>query len=37
MIYEHFRVTGTHEAVLCQTGLFSVSLQGDDVQDFDTR
>ena len=37
MIYEHFRVTGSHEAVLDPTELFSVSLQGDDSQDFDTR
>ena len=37
MTYEHFRVTDAHEAALHLTGLFSVSLQDDDVQDFDTR
>ena len=37
MIYEYFRVTGAHEAVLDDTDLFSVTLEGDDIQDFDTR
>ena len=37
MIYEYSRVTGAHGAVLDLTDLFSVSLQGDDIQDFDTR
>ena len=37
MIYEYFRVTGAHDAVLDHTDLFSVSQLGDDVQDFDTR
>ena len=32
MIYEYFRVT-----VLDYTDLFSISLHGDDIQDFDTR
>ena len=37
MIYEHFRATGAHEAALDLSDLFTVSLQGDDIQDFDTR
>ena len=37
MIYEHFRATGAHEAALDLSDLFNVSLQGDDIQDFDTR
>ena len=35
MIYEHFRIAGAHEAVLDKTDLLSVSLQSDDIQDFD--
>ena len=37
MIYEHFRVTGTHEADLDFFDLFGISLHGDDVHGFDTR
>ena len=37
MINEHLRVTGAHEADLDYTDLFSISLHGDDFQDFDTR
>ena len=37
MICEHVRVAGAHEAALDLTDLFSVSLKGDDIQDFDTR
>ena len=37
MIYEYFQVTGAHDAVLDFSDLFSVSLHGDDIQDFDTR
>ena len=37
MIHEHFRVTGAHEAVQGLSNLFSVSLQNDDVHDFDVR
>ena len=35
MIYEYFWVTGAHEAVLDYTELFSITLDGDDIQDFD--
>ena len=34
MIYEYFRVTGAHEAVLDYSDLFRITLHGDDVQDF---
>ena len=37
MIYEHFRVTGAHEAARDLSDLFNVSLQTDDIQEFDTR
>ena len=37
MINEHFRSTGAREAALDLSDLFNVSLQGDDIQDFDTR
>ena len=37
MIYEHFRITGTHVAILDCSVLFSITLHGDDVQGFDTR
>ena len=37
MSYEHFRVTGAHEAALDLADLFSVSKQSDDIQDSDTR
>ena len=37
MIYEYFRVTGTHAAVLDYSDLFRITLHGDDIQGFDTR
>ena len=37
MIYEHSRATGTREAVQGLSDLFTISLQNDDVQDFDQR
>ena len=37
MIYEHFRATDAHEAALFVSDLFTVSVLGDDIQDFDTR
>ena len=37
MIYEHFRAPGAYEAVQGLSKLFSISLQNDDVQDFDVR
>ena len=37
MIYKHFRVTGSYEAVQGLSDLFKISLQNDDVQAFDVR
>ena len=37
MIYENFRSTGGYEAVQGLSTLFAISLQHDDVQDFDIR
>ena len=36
MIYDYFRVTGAHDAVLDSADLFSVTLRDDNVQEFDT-
>ena len=35
--YERFRATGAYEAVQGLSYLFTIRLQNDDVQDFDTR
>ena len=37
MIYDYFRVTGAHDTVLYYADLFSVILDDDNVQEFDTR
>ena len=37
MIYECFRATGANEAVHGVSDLFTISLQNDDVQDFDVK
>ena len=37
MIYDYFRVTGSHDTVVDCADLFSVTLHNDNVQDFDTR
>ena len=37
MIYDYFRVTGAHGTVLDYADLFSITLQNDNVQEFDTR
>ena len=37
MIYDYFRVTGAHRTALDYADLFSVTLHGDNIQDFDTR
>ena len=37
MIYEYFRATGVYEAVQGLSIFFALSLQNDDVQDFDVR
>ena len=36
MIQDHFRATDAHDAALDLSDLFYVSLQGHDIQDFDT-
>ena len=36
-IYEYFRATGACEAVQGLSDLFTISLQNDDVQDFDVK
>ena len=37
MVYDCFRVTGAHDAVLVYADLFSVTLRDDNVQEFDSR
>ena len=37
MIFDYFRVTGAHDAVLNYADLFSVTLHDDNVQEFDAR
>ena len=37
MIYDYFRVTGAHDAVLDYADLFSVTLHDDNIHEFDTR
>ena len=36
MIYDYFRVTGAHDAVVDYADLFSVALHDDNIQEFDT-
>ena len=37
MIYDNFRVIGTHDTVLDYADLFSVTLRDDKIREFDTR
>ena len=37
LIYEQFRVTGTHDSVENYTDLFTVALRNDDIQEFDFK
>ena len=37
LIYEQFRVTGTHDSVENYTDLFSIVLRNDDIQEFDSK
>ena len=37
LIYEQFRVTGTHDSVENYADLFTISLRNDDIQDFDSK
>ena len=34
LIYDHFRVTGSHDSVENYTDLFTISLRNDDIQEF---
>ena len=37
LIYEQFRVTGTHDSVENYTDLFTIVLRNDDIQEFDSK
>ena len=37
LIYDYFRVTGSHESVENYTDLFTIVLRNDDVQEFDSK
>ena len=37
MIWDHFRATRAYDAAQDLSDLFNVFLDGDDIQDFDTR
>ena len=36
-IYDHFRVTGSHDSVENYTDLFTIVLRNDDIQEFDSK
>ena len=37
LIYDYFRVTGIHDSVENYADLFTISLQNDDIQEFDSK
>ena len=37
MIYDYFRVTGSHDSVENYTDLFTIVLRDDDIQEFDSK
>ena len=37
LIYDQFRVTGTHDSVENYTDLFTIALRNDDIQEFDSK
>ena len=37
LIYDYFRVTGSHDSVANYTDLFTIVLRNDDIQDFDSK
>ena len=37
LIYDHFRVTGTHDSVENYADLFTIVLRNDDIQEFDSK
>ena len=37
LIYDYFRVTGSHDSVKNYANLFTISLRNDDIQEFDSK
>ena len=37
LIYEYFRLTGSHDSVENYTDLFTIVLRNDDIQEFDSK
>ena len=37
LIYDQFRVTGTHDSVENYADLFTIALRNDDIQEFDSK
>ena len=37
LIYDHFRVTGSHDSAENYTDLFTIALRNDDIQEFDSK
>ena len=37
LIYDYFRVTGSHDSVENYGDLFTISLRNDDIQEFDSK
>ena len=37
LIYDYFRVIGTHDSVENYADLFTISLRNDDIQEFDSK
>ena len=37
LIYDYFRVTGSHDSVENYADLFTISLRNDDIQEFDSK
>ena len=37
MIYDYFRVTGSHDSVENYTDLFTISIRSDDIEEFDSK
>ena len=37
LIYDHFRVTGSHDSVDNYTDLFTIILRNDDIHEFDSK
>ena len=37
LVYDQFRVTGTHDSVENYADLFTISLRNDDIQEFDSK